>query len=125
MFDRTFIAPTVERTSYVTKEIHEHRAPTDQSVALLKEMEEAARAKLIESVKVTDTNFECVVHTLKEFASGDFLCKAVFSLNGEKLEAEVRTQDTTDRQKVWTALRDEIARVIAGHILTGALRRLA
>lgn len=127
MFDRTILFPAQERTSYVTKTVIEQRAPTDQSVALLREMEAAARAKLLESVKVSDTKFECVVHTLRDFASGDVIRKAVFSLNGEKLEAESRTNEM-DVSKGWKEalqdLRNEIAQVIATKILASALQGL-
>jgi len=127
MFDRTFLFPTEERTNYVTKTVIEKRAPTDESVALLKDMEAAARAKLLESVKVSDTKFECVVHTLRDFASGDVIRKAVFSLNGEKLEAESRTNEmdvSKGRKEAFEDLRDEIAQVIATKILASALRGL-
>lgn len=45
-------------TRYVDRNvtINEHRAPTDESVKLLKEMEEKAEAKLIEAIRL-DGNF--------------------------------------------------------------------
>ena len=45
MFDRTVIVPGRTQTEYVTREVHEHRAPTDASVKLLREMEQKAGFK--------------------------------------------------------------------------------
>ena len=61
MFDRTFIAEGGHVRAVNTK-VNIHRAPTDESVRLLKEMETAARDKIIESVAVRDNGFEDVMH---------------------------------------------------------------
>lgn len=127
MFDRTIILPTQNRTQYLTSEVKEHRAPTDQSVALLKEMEAAARAKVIESIKVGDTVFECVVHIEFDGNSGDVVYLAVFSLNGKKMTVEHRASvfaDKDDPKKWVLELRDKIGREIASTILQHSLSGL-
>ena len=50
MFDKIILAPGRTRTEYVTREVHEHRAPTDESVKLLREMEQKARDQVIEAI---------------------------------------------------------------------------
>lgn len=130
MFERKPMVINVHapvRTDYVTREIHEHRAPTDESVRLLKELEEKAEAKIIETIRIADTSFECVVHQFLEAMTMDTVLRAVFSLNGKKHKAEHRFQesirDRMDHQKEFTALRDEVAKVIATEMICDAFRR--
>lgn len=110
-----------ERTEYVTRNVnvHEHRAPTDQSVALLKEMEKAASNKIIEAIRVTNSDFEAVIQWQWEAMSDQIVGVAVFSIGGTKLKAEHRgaafkVEQSTD---FILALRDAMAKEIANHIL--------
>ena len=113
------------RTEYVTREVHEHRAPTDASVALLREMEQAAQTKVIEAVRVGNTSFECVVHREIDNLNDQIVFCAVFKLNGQQETAEYRSErrhDAADMAASWRGLRDEIARVIATRMIEGALK---
>jgi hypothetical protein len=127
MFDRPhFSFPTHHHTTTeVTKNIHEHRAPTDQSVALLREMEQAARDKIIASVHINDTSFDGTIHIQKRFEDDVFEFVAIFSLNGQRLTAKHVTRDIDrgDKHKAIRDLRDEIAKVIANTIIQPALER--
>lgn len=115
------------QTEYVTREVHEHRAPTDESVKILKEMERAAEAKVIEAIKVGDTTFECVVHRALDHMSDEVVMRAVFGLNGKKETAEHRVGTRTLRDDgepaLWIGLRDEIAKVIATRMIESAMRK--
>ena len=119
-----YVIPGATRTEYVTRTVnhHEHRAPTDQSVALLKEMELAARAKIEQSIHVGNTTFECVVHVMQDMAEACMRMKAVFKLNGVTANAEhsYRPRDQGDHIKAANALRDEVAKVIAAKMLESA-----
>lgn len=115
------------RTEYVDRNVTvtEKRAPTDESVRLLKEMERAAEDKIIDSIRVSDTHFECVVQSSLDVASDAFVMRAIFKLNGRRLEAEhtiqrckASTQDRLDA--AFSGLRDEVAKVISSEILRGA-----
>lgn len=107
------------RTEYVTRNIHEHRAPTDESVRLLREMEQAARDSVEQSFNVGGNGFECVVTVNREFASNDIIARAVFSLNGKRMTAEgrVRGFEISDPTKLFQTLRDNVAQVIAGEVI--------
>ena len=124
MFNRTFILPTHNRTEYVTREVHEHRAPTDDSVKLLREMEAKAQEQIIEAVHVGDTTFECVLHQCRQPLDDSRKWLAVFSLNGKKLTAEFEWRDwQIKRQDAALGLLDAIAKTIANEVLTSALMR--
>lgn len=125
MFNRTIMAAPTQR---VAEHVHvtERRAPTDESVRLLKEFEEKAESRRIDAIKVGDTTFECVIHSERDHASGDAVWWATFSLNGKKLQAQHRAQyDALDaKQEHIVALRDAIAREIATHVLAQAIDRM-
>jgi hypothetical protein len=123
MFDRTIIVPGRTRTEYVTREVHEHRAPTDESVKLLREMEQKARDQVIDAVHVGDAHFECVIHTMNHVLDGSTEMLAVFSMNGKKMTVSHRDQMwRSDRVQMVAALRDEMAKEIATVILLPALQ---
>lgn len=127
MFNRMVILPQhhTHSTQYVTREVHEHRAPTDQSVKLLREMEEKAKAEIVDAIHVGDTTFECVVHTMKFMADGSTKLMAVFSLNGKKLTAEYQDHDwKADPKTMAVGLRNAVAEKIATEILIPAFTRL-
>lgn len=124
MFDRiALVAPT----RHVTEHVHvtEKRAPTDESVRLLKEYEEKADARRLDAIKVGDSSFECVIHTERDAASGDVLWRAIFSLNGKKLRADHRARYGAGSQdEHMTALRDAVAKKIATEVLVAALSKM-
>lgn len=119
IIERDQIVPV---TTSVT--INEHRAPTDESVKLLHELELAAEAKVVESVRVGDTTFECVVRCELDHLNHQIVYGAVFRLNGKHETAEVRvprkSQDEITNLLVgapWDRIRDAIARVIADRMI--------
>lgn len=118
----TWIVPVpVQRTEYVTREVHVHRAPTDDSVKLLREMEAKAQAQVIKAVQVGDTTFECAVHEYQDAMSDQHVFTAIFSLNGQKMTAEVRRESFKAKrehsQEIFEALAQEMAQEIARAIL--------
>lgn len=117
------------RTEYVTTTVNvtEKRAPTDESVRLLGEMERAAEQRVIESIRVGDMVFKCVVHSHADMLNDQRVLVAVFSLNGKQMKAEHRVSTRDDRSDPGAAirgLRDEMAKVIATSVLTPALAGL-
>lgn len=122
------VVPGPERVEYVTRkvEVHEHRAPTDKSVALLKEMEAAAQRKVVEAIHIGDTTFECVVHIEKDMMADCTRLRAVFKLNGrtETAEHSCRPRNPGDELTAANALRDEVAKVIASKMIASAFAQM-
>lgn len=112
------------RTEYVTQtvKIEERRAPTDESVRLLKEFEEKAREKIESSINVGGNGFECTIITERDVLSMDVVAAALFKLNGISLKATARIKDFDLKKKgpgdFAIALRDEVAKVIANELLS-------
>src|SRR6185369_4164674 len=117
MFDRVTVVAGRPRTEYVTREVHEHRAPTDDSVKLLREMEAKAREQVIQAVHVGDTTFECVCHMQKNHTDGSTTLMAIFSLNGKKMTAEFNEQEwRSDKFKMVEGLRAAVADKISREV---------
>lgn len=115
------------RTEYVTRnvDVHEHKAPTDESVKLLREMEAKAEAEVIKAVSVSNTHFECVVHQQWLPMSDKAEFNAVFKVNGLNMTAriEVDRRDAEpghDLRQTFEKLRDEVAKELAEKLLNQA-----
>ena len=119
MFDKSYFSFGQTRTQYVTKEVHEHRAPTDESVKLLREMEAASEAKRIESLKLTCNGFTAHVEVFRDFALGyQTKARAVFDLNGVRMQAEAAVDDGPNaKRELAEALRAAISEQIANAII--------
>ena len=99
--------------------VTEKRAPTDESVRLLREMENKARDEVIKAVSVADNNFNCVIHTMKETLSCQQLFKVIYTLNGKKYTTDysVNEWDLDNREKWVKGLIEAVAYDIAYHLL--------
>lgn len=121
MFNRIVIAPPA-RSQTVYTEITEKRAPTDDSVKLLREMQGAARKEVLRSIKVADNGFECVLHFVRDPVSGDDIWRAIIRVHGTAIELECRTQahgPLEDRiGKLVAAISDRLAQEIVRPALT-------
>jgi hypothetical protein len=97
------------------------RAPTDESVRLLREMEEKAKQEIVKAVAVQNTEFNAVIHTRLDHISWQLLVRVIYSLNGKKLTTDFST-NYDDPKEVWIPkLIDALAKDIACHILSKAL----
>lgn len=125
MFNRHFhIHPNIMVTEKRT--VIEQRAPTDESVRLLKEMEEAARAKIVESLAIDTNEFKAVLHAEYLQADDRGLWVAIFDLNGKRLRVEHSFPGHQDdpRTELETFV-GKIGREIAVAIVTPAINSLA
>lgn len=125
MFNRTFVLPAPRtQTIYETTRVVEQRAPTDDSIKIFREMVDAARREVVASVKVADTEFEFVVHAAQDFASGDVVLAAIFSLGGCKTRVESRTRAAATPEERCEKLIEDVSRRIAEQAVRPALAAL-
>jgi hypothetical protein len=100
------------RTTTVT----EKRAPTDQSVNLLKEMEAAARQKIVNSIRVDNTEFKCVIHSYENYISGTNKFMVIFKLNGKQTDLEIETSTFKTREETSEIIWQKVSESIAAQI---------
>jgi hypothetical protein len=116
MFDRYDISPAQQYIS-VNASITEKRAPTDDSVRLLREMEAKAREQVIKTIRLDDNDFKCVVHIMNEVHSGDIKYAVLYSLNGKRIETRFQHADFEKLDDMIPKLIDAVATDIAKNIM--------
>ena len=122
---RSELGPQVHRHEHGPTNVTVKRAPTDDSVRLLKEMEKAAQDKLISSVRVESNAFKCVVHQCLNYEADDVKLRAIFDLNGKQMTVEVEgamRERREDERVIWRRLVDAIAKEIATQAIEEAFR---
>lgn len=110
-----------EHQASTSVHVTEKRAPTDESVRLLAEMEAAAQARVKAAIRVTDTAFEGVVHISDDVMNNRTLAACMFSLNGKKMEARTHFQPDSNANDNIEKLINSVAQVIACEILRGCM----
>ena len=126
MFDAYHVRNVTERVhSSVT--VHEHRAPTDESVRLLRDMERAALEKVIQSVRLENAAIDAVLHYQREPANDLDRFLIVWKHKGERRKVwhDFRWDGQGDKRQALAegllrALSDDIASVLLSATLKAA-----
>ena len=125
MFNRTNYVTVKDGPTYVTKTTTEYRAPTDESVRLLKEMEEKAREKIIDSFTVNDTHFECKFFQEMDVVTQEMKYVVIYSMNGKKRTVNVRVEQgviADNYKKLISAVANDIAHAMLADPFVKAMR---
>lgn len=117
MFDRYTISPSTDHHHYHRSEITERRAPTDESVRLLREMQQAAEKEVIKALSVRGNSFNALVHSVRVPLSATIKFLVVYELNGNRYSVPIEFDDYTPTEKVIQGVIDELSRHIAINIL--------
>lgn len=105
-----------------TTTIKEQRAPTDESVRLLREMEQKARDSVLQSVRVKDCPVDAVVHVHEDLLNGRTLFKVIYQINGARREVDAAVEIGAEWQETAGHLIDALAKDIALTILAPSIR---
>jgi hypothetical protein len=109
-------------------EVHEHRAPTDESVRLLGDMERKMRERVLDSIHVADTPLEFALYHLKPMHLGldtEFAMRC--TIKGKKLEfrhtfrRRVAESEDEARERCIEELTMALATQLANVIVRAAL----
>ena len=126
MFNKTNYVTVGQGPSYITKTTTEYRAPTDESVRLLKEMEEKALDKLIDSISIRDSQVDCQILVEKSYIDQTNHYIIVYSINGKKskIKTMIHEQEIQDRHLIIAErLRDLLAKDIATTMIGDAFAK--
>ncbi len=126
MFNTYNVSPQrISVHSYSDVEVTEHRAPTDESVQLLKEMEQAARAKMLDCIPLGNTSLDIKLLIESEPFGMDHSMTLLMKVNGTSHRCKLGVPDDfrymtkTERQKV---VGDCIAKELASIFLRELVR---
>ena len=118
MFNR-YVFPT--KTERITEHVHEHRAPTDDSVSLLKELEREAASKVVSVNRLQDNVLKAEWTVIDNPMNFDLTVVCRMMLNGKEMTF------TTDLEKPWRnehaekvvhTLLDRLAKHLVTELLT-------
>jgi hypothetical protein len=120
MFDDIHISVKSPDVNYVTRTVHEHKAPTDDSLKLLKEMQEKALHSIIDSFKVESNTMNGHIVVFKDYYAFKFMCGYKFELNGttfiDKFDIGA---DYLSRGQLCEILAEKLSRQITLLLLSG------
>lgn len=107
---------------YHTHNVTEKRAPTDESVRLLKEMESEARKKITETTTVHNTEFVCKLHKYHDALNASDMYAVIYTLNGvqSRIDMMVEIYKMMTPEQVACCIRDKVAVDIANKMLSTA-----
>jgi hypothetical protein len=108
-------------------ETREYRAPTDESVRLLKEFEDAANDRINRAIALQfDNNLKVIaIEVLVKPPNFTHSLYVKFAINGDIQEETIEILDYKKDIKQWVeAIRDSLAQVIATKIVQAAAPKL-
>lgn len=116
----------MDNKHYHTSDIRitENRAPTDDSVRILKEMESAAENKILQSVKIGNSNIEIVVHSIYDvFSDAKQLC-SITKVNGTVLKTTTSHNFNESKTDFMIRHIEDVGKQISAKILSSAYSKL-
>ena len=116
MFDTIHVNRRFDAATF-TATVTEKRAPTDDSVRLLKEMEKAARDKIIASIELDSNLVKGRVFVMKECLSGKNKFAVIMNINGKRIEIQASTDEFDSPEAQMQQLYQEIGMRIAAEVM--------
>ena len=105
--------------------VHEHRAPTDESVKLLREMEDAAKKKVIASYQIDNNGYTALMQMERDDLNDTYKGRVICELNGRRINVELTmSQDKFTVEAMAEALREDLASRIASQIIAESLQEM-
>lgn len=123
--NKTTLGVEVRQESKVT--VTEHRAPTDESVRLLDEMQQKAEDRLVCMLSCQATPFSFTAHCFHDYSDPFFERLRIRFALGEvphDITINIPMSSTRTRSEYVIAIRDAIAKEIANVILQGSYQEL-
>jgi len=119
MFDKIMVTqPRIEERKFVT--VHEHRAPTDESVRLLKEFETAAKDKVEKSFYLDSNELKCLFQSWLSANDASKVFGVCFDLNGKRYTLEHKEHFHKTPEQMAQGLFKSLSEKIAVEILSKA-----
>ena len=108
----------VKRTSVVSgpkypQEVHEYRAPTDDSIRILNEMTTKAMKNLISTFEVDDNYLKCVMGVFKDDYGLRFRVIGYFTLNDHKYDIDYTLKEEPDKERLSQLLIANLEKAVA------------
>lgn len=113
----------------IEQHIHTHiekRAPTDDSVRLLREMEQKAEEQWTHSMRLDNTFLDGIVHYRQDFHRCMAIYHVIIKVNGKEVVVDkaIPFDWCTDSETVMAMLTAEVAKALAISVVCPAVNKL-
>jgi hypothetical protein len=106
------------RTEYVTREVHEHRAPTDDSIRLAKEYEEKIWKDITDRVTVDIPSIDAS-YVQTEESHYDRARHIFFKVNGRPVRLKYEYQQAVDQFSIFRDIAGKITEQVMELLMCG------
>lgn len=118
MYGLTFEKSLEMFPSTINVDVTEKRAPTDESVKLLREMEQRAQEQVLKAISVNNTEVEGVLHMMRNPLSCTYLFRFLYQINGKRMTTDYEVNEFELPKYKWIdCLINAVAVDIAREIL--------
>ncbi len=107
------------KTEFVTKEVHEHRAPTDESVRLLNEMQHEAAKNLIRTAHIENTVLRDAIAGMTQDCFGDYEVWYRFTVNHHEVMGDFKVSKFDFNREGERIICQRLTEELAHHIMAG------
>lgn len=97
--------------------VTEKRAPTDESVRLLSEMQKAAQDQIIKTIRLESNILNATCHSMRDHMNLDNRFMVLLELNGKRIKVEAYTDSSKSIEEQMRTIYDAIAYRIAETIM--------
>lgn len=104
--------------------IKEERAATDESVRLLREMEQQARNEVIKAIRLDGNEFKGVVQVSEMHMTGEIAYRVAFELNGKRHLVEEIVDRSDTKETIAEKLVGALAKTLSREILISIMRHI-
>ena len=102
--------------------VTENRAPTDDSISLLREMEEKARKSVVASYTVEDNVLSGAILVLNQSPMDNgFQVYFSFTLNGKEYQSNIKLRNNPCREEVCKMLYEKVAEAVTSELVQAAI----
>ena len=119
MFDRIVQGPSYPQHISKQVDVKEYRAPTDESVKLLRQMEQDALSNILKRMKLPNNVIEAEVHHQKDLARWADLYYIRLKINGKDYSVEAPVDRDSKPENVTQVIVKHLADHLAQVILSG------
>jgi hypothetical protein len=107
-------------------DVHEHRAPTDQSVKLLREMEAKAESNILATIRLTDCPVDCVIHHMKSSLTQRIHFIVMYKISGKEYRLDYHSDPFVDRtpEQIVVGIKTALALDLSIHLLSPGFTKL-
>lgn len=105
------------------------KAPTDESVRLLRELEKEAKANVESALALVDNNINCIIHAEHSSINNAYSIKVSLKINGRIITVEYTHYEESDINELYAKVINKVVQVIVHSTITNplsdALRKLS